>query len=356
MTTVDLSESSPVAGWRAPIVWGAAAAGYALVLHWQIGLPLSLTLRQAAVYVLSLAAFSLPAQRWARRSLLTNRSPIWLLGAHVMVAAATILAWLGFNVLWDRWMVGPDFWVIIYANNWLFQLVSGATAYGTVIGLTLAVEGWRRERERERREAALLVQARDAELAVIRSQFQPHFVLNALTSLLALIPRDPDAARTMVVRLADVMKEVFDREDTPLVPLGREIDLACAYLDVERVRFGSRLTVSLDVPAAARELDVPAFLLQPIVENAVKHGVGTHTGPGVVAIAAEVSDRELHLTVTNTVSAKPRGSSSGGRGLALTRRRLATLYGQRQSFTLTNEGASVVARISVPAETGGVDA
>jgi len=350
MTTIDLSEQSPPIPWRAPAAWAVAVVVYAFVLHWQIGLPLTQTLRQSAVYVLSLAGFSIPARRWARRSLQSAKSATWLFWQHAVIAGVTVSAWLAFNLVWDRWMLGPDFWVIIYANNWLFQLLSGATAYGTVIGLTVTVESWHRERAREQREAALLVQARDAELGAIRSQFQPHFVLNALNSLLALIDRDPAAARTMVVRLADVMKEVFDREDTPLLPLSREVDLVRAYLDVEQVRFGPRLAVTIDVSDSASQTTVPAFLLQPIVENAVKHGIAPSSDPGRIAIAARVTGGNLVLTVSNTGSRAVPELAGGGRGLALTRRRLQTLYGDRQSLTLIREGTIVVARITFPVE------
>ena len=347
MSTIDLSEASPTIRWRAPVAWGVAVVVYAFVLHWQIGLPLTVTFRQSVVYVLSLAAFSMPAQRWARRSLVSARAG-WLFAQHIAVACITIAAWLGFNLLWDRWVLGPGYWSIVYANNWLFQLLFGVTAYGTVLGLTLAVEGWRRERESERRQAALLVQARDAELAAIRSQFQPHFVLNALNSLLALIDRDPSAARAMVVRLADVMKEVFDREDTPLVPLSREIDLVRAYLDVEQVRFGPRLTVTVDVSESAKQVTVPAFLLQPIVENAVKHGIASRTEPGRISIAASVSGNELIVTVTDTGTGPVSEAAGMGRGLSITRRRLQTTYGERQSLTLTRDETGVVARLGIP--------
>lgn len=349
MTTIDLTDSPRPIPWRAPAGWAIAVVVYALVLHWQIGLPLSITIPQSAVYVLSFALISLPAQRWAKRSLGSGISSGRLAAWHVVAGVITVCVWFGLNALYHRWTLGPTFWVVIYANNWLFQWLFGATAYGSLMALVLGVEGRRRERERERREAALLVQAREAELTAIRSQFQPHFVLNALNSLLALVERDPAAARTMIVRLADVMKEVFDREDTPLVPLRREIDLIRAYLDVEQVRFGSRLTVSIDVAGDAGDVSVPAFLLQPIVENAVKHGLATHTGPGTIGIEAAIKGDDLLVTVTNSAG-RLEPDSSGGRGLSLTRRRLRTMYGGRQSLTLEQTGAGVMATISVPAD------
>jgi LytS/YehU family sensor histidine kinase len=247
----------------------------------------------------------------------------------------------------NRLTVGPLFWDLIYARSWLFQIMTGFLAYGALIGITLATESWRRERDRERREAALAIQAREAQLGAIRAQFQPHFVLNALNSLLALIDQEPARARAMVLRLADVMKEVFDRVDQPTVPLEREAELARAYLDVEQIRFPDRLSVAFDLPPEARHLEVPALLLQPIVENAVKHGIAPFPGPGHVRVAASVAGDRLVITVTD--SGRPEGSTTGaGRGLSLTQRRLETLYGDGASLRMTHETSGTVVRIDLP--------
>jgi two-component system, LytTR family, sensor kinase len=209
----------------------------------------------------------------------------------------------------------------------------------------LTADAWRRERERERREADLTVAARDAELLAIKAQFQPHFVLNALNSLLALIDADPALARTMVVRLADLMKAVFDRIDVPHVPLDRELELVRAYLDVERIRLGPRLTVAFEIEDAARGVLVPPFVLQPLVENAVKHGVSPFARPGTVRVSARVDGERVRVTIADSGAAAPAvsaapASPSTGRGLQLTRRRLDTVYGGGYSLTFDRQAGS----------------
>ena len=240
----------------------------------------------------------------------------------------------------------------------------------TVRGLTLTAQAWTRERERERREAALVVAARDSELAAIKTQFQPHFVLNALNSLLALIDRDPALARTMVVRLSDLMKAVFDRADLHEVALERELDLVRAYLDVERIRLGARLSVQFDIDDAARGVMVPPFLLQPLVENAVKHGVAPFARPGLVRVTAHLRDDRVHVTIGDSgVSQTPftasaslpstelRAGGTGpstllgtGLGLQLTRRRLETVYGQGYHMTFDREADGTAVHLDLPAD------
>jgi hypothetical protein len=355
VTTIDLSDRPPPRTWWLTVaLWTGIALGYAGILHAQVGLPVQISLREGAVYVYSMALLTIPARRWSGRSLTRARPTPALLSAHAGVGLVTIAAWLGVNMVYERLAVGPNFWQLVYAGNWLFQLLFALTAYGTVMGLTLTAQAWRRERERERREAELTILARDAELLAIRAQFQPHFVLNALNSLLALIDSDPALARTMVVRLADVMKAVFDRVDLPVVPLDRELELVQAYLDVERIRFGPRLTVAFEIEDAARGVMVPPFLLQPMVENAVKHGIAPHARGGRVGVAARVAGGRLHIDVRDSGSGGAAAPLGTGRGLALTRRRLETVYGGAYELTLDRQPDGTSVRITMPVESDDV--
>ena len=349
--TIDLSDSSPPSRWwPAFALWTAGALIYTTVLWLQLRLPFEYALRSGAVYVYSLALTTIPVRRWAVRAMSERRTIAVHAAKHIVFGLLTTAAWLGVNALYDRLAVGPNFWTLIYANNWLFQILFAVTAYGMVLGVTLAAASWRRERERERREAALTILTREAELGAIRAQFQPHFVLNALNSLLALIDADPALARTMVVRLADVMKAVFDRVGEAAVPLERELDLVKAYLDVERIRFGARLSVAFDIEDAARATMVPPLLLQPIVENAVKHGIAPYAAPGEVRISARLTDGRLHLEVRDTGTGLAAATMGTGQGLLLTRRRLETVYAGGYELTLNRQADGTVVRITLPAD------
>lgn len=352
MTTIDLTDDAPAQRWwRGVALWTLGAFLYAAVLWLQIGLPFVISLQSAAVYVYSLGLLTIPVRRWSWRAMARATPTPALVVKHVAFGLVTVAAWLSTNLLHDRIVVGPHFWNIIYKDSWLFQLLFALTVYGTVMGGTLTAQSWRRERERERREAELTILAREAELGAIRAQFQPHFVLNALNSLLALIDRDPALARTMVVRLADVMKAVFERVDLPAVPLERELDLVQAYLDVERIRFGPRLSVTFQIDAAARQVMVPPFLLQPIVENAVKHGIAPFARDGDIHIEAHVTDGRLHVIVRDTGEQTAHLATAGtGVGLQLTRRRLDSTFGAAYELTLDRQPAGTAVRIVLPIE------
>jgi two-component system LytT family sensor kinase len=350
--TIDLTDSTPRRGgwWLAAVLSTLGVLTYAFALHLQKPrLPLAMSLREAAMYAGALALVMVLVSLWDRR-IADRRLAAWqMVVFELAIGVGAIALWQGLLLIVYRIELGPYYWRV-YAGTWMFQLLFAVAVYAAVRGLMLTSAFWRRDRERERREAALVVAARDLELSVIRTQFQPHFVLNALNSLLVLIDDDPALARTMVVRLADLMTAVFDRGDVREVPLERELDLVRAYLDVERIRLGSRLAVRFDVEDAARGALVPPFLLQPIVENAVKHGIAPYQQPGLVAVAARVERNRLCVTVTDSGAAEnaPLAATTSGRGLQITRRRLETAYGDNYELTLDRGAAGTIARVDVP--------
>src|SRR5262249_12871178 len=148
----------------------------------------------AAIYFYSLALLMMPVARYSER--LAARGLTWtqMLVRQAVVAVVVIATWTGINVGYLRLALGPLFWPIVLEDKWMFQLLSGIATYGTALGFTLSWQSVHRERERQRREADLVILARDAELTAIKAQMQPHFMLNALTSLLVLIDKDPAMA------------------------------------------------------------------------------------------------------------------------------------------------------------------
>jgi signal transduction histidine kinase len=348
--TIDLSDPPRHRrSWLPLAVWTGSAVVYAAVLAAQIGLPFLMALHQSAMYMFSLALLMIPVARVSWRWMSRESTSASLIARHVAMGVVVIGLWRTLIIVHDRLAVGPYFWDLIYAQSWMFQFLFDVAVYGMALGVTLTSQAWQRERERERREAALTIVAREAELGAIRAQFQPHFVLNTLNSVLALIDSDPALARTMVVRLADLMKAVFDRIDLSTVPLGRELDLVGAYLDVERIRFGSRLSVAFDVDEAAREVMVPPFLLQPIVENAVKHGIAPYAHPGRIEVSARLADGRVRLTVTDSGTGSVASPAGTGRGLSMTRRRLDTMYGTAYVLRFDRLSTGTAVHLDVPA-------
>jgi sensor histidine kinase YesM len=228
----------------------------------------------------------------------------------------------------------------------------------TVAALVHALESWRRARGRERDAARLGMQLAQARFDALAAQLQPHFLFNALQGISTLIHRDPAAADAMLGRLGELLRDVLRHDPRQEIPLREELDVLDRYLDLSRQRLGDRLNIDIDVSAEARDGLVPFFLLQPIVENAVEHGVASRAAGGRVGIrAAHVGDA-LRLEVRDDGpglgAPGPRrpGAGSGvrnGVGLANTRERLRELYGGAHMFELTSpEDGGVRVVIELP--------
>jgi hypothetical protein len=165
-----------------------------------------------------------------------------------------------------------------------------------------------------------------AELRALRSQINPHFLFNALNALYGAIPREAAGARRMVLNLADIFRYSL-QSDKAFVPLAQEMQIVRAYLELEQCRLASRLDVQIEVDDAALQIPIPALSIQPLVENAVKHGVALRIEPGYVRIKAECRDGELRISVENSASGRATETPVTGVGLQNVRRRLEICYG-----------------------------
>ena len=224
-------------------------------------------------------------------------------------------------------------------------------AFWAVIGIVHAFEFNRRYREREVATADLRTRLSEAQLEALRSQIQPHFLFNTLHSISTLMHRDVDAADKMLTRLSDLLRLTMQHRGQNEISLGDELALVDQYIEIMRVRFGDRLTVSREVRADALDALVPQFILQPLVENAFDHGIARTSGPGTIEIAALTIDGNLEISITDNgihSSAAGARARTQGMGLANTRRRLEQLYGPAQSMSLEKlevRGTRVVVRL-----------
>jgi LytS/YehU family sensor histidine kinase len=206
-------------------------------------------------------------------------------------------------------------------------------------------------RERSLRAARLEAQLALAQFQALRAQLHPHFLFNALNAISALIHTDATRADRMLARLSELLRLAIDTAATPEVRLIDEIEFVKRYLEIERMRFGDRLHVSVDLSVETYDAMVPNMLLQPLVENAVRHGVAPHPGPGRVEIKAAREGQRLGIVVRDTgsgISAKTPNEERSGVGLRTTRERLEKLYGTAQELALVNVPGGFETRVMLP--------
>jgi LytS/YehU family sensor histidine kinase len=188
-----------------------------------------------------------------------------------------------------------------------------------------------------------------AELRALQSQIHPHFLFNALNTLYGIIPRDAKGARDTVLNLADIFRYFLETEKS-FLPLEEELHIVKAYLEVERLRLGEKLRIEIEVDPEALPVPIPILSLEPLVENAVKHGIAPKAGGGVVRIEARVDGEALHVTVRD--SGAGFHSDTGvrnGVGLENVARRLELCYGSEAQLDIRSDSQGSVVSLVIPA-------
>ncbi len=204
---------------------------------------------------------------------------------------------------------------------------------------------WQAERENSLRSAALADKAR---LEMLRYQLNPHFLFNALNSIRASVDEDASRAKQMITQLSEFLRFSLLNESAKKIPLSEELEAVRNYLAIEKIRFEDKLDVKFEIEPAAEDFKVPCFLLNPLVENAVKHGLQTSAKPLKIKISAEVSSDKLILEVQNSGKLNGNGNGSGTKiGLKNVRERLDKLFGDAGTFELEQDGEFVKARIEI---------
>jgi two-component system, LytTR family, sensor kinase len=336
---------------RALIVWGAwtaVALLFAIQMHFQTTAsvppdpqPWSWILAWQLSGWWSWALFTVPVCAFAAWAVRIRR-PAVLIAAHVPMALVTavlcagfeggVKAALGLYRTPHTLYTGTRDAVLMY---WTFNLL----VYAMVAGLYHAWRAARLEMQ--------LVQAR---LDALVGQLQPHFLFNTLHTISAFVLEDPKQANRMIARLSELLRQSFNRERGPLVTLEEELELLDHYVAIQEARFGDRLRVTFRVDPKTASAVVPTLLLQPLVENAIRHGVVPNGKVAEIAIAAVRQGDRLHLEVRD--NGPGLNGPSGGRGLGLpnTRARLLELYGPSHRFELINAPApgGALAVIDIP--------
>jgi signal transduction histidine kinase len=277
---------------------------------------------------------------------LLRHLPLHLAGALGFAAAHTTLMWISRSLLVPLFGLGSyDYGHL--PTRYLMELPLQLAIYSGSVLLVLAFDRYRRLRDAELEAATLRTQLSDAQLEALSRQIEPHFLFNTLNAISELMYRDVRGADEMIARLSELLRQAFSQRHAPFASLGDELRLLEMYLAIMRLRFGERLSLRIDVPGELLGLAVPRFVLQPLVENALQHGLDPDSQAADVTISASADEEHLVLRVRDH---GPGPGQEGGYGIGLsnTDARIARLCGAGFGLTLREAqggGAEVLLRL-----------
>lgn len=332
------------------VVWAVVGLTLTALLAGRGGLEWRPALAVGMPLTIAYAFICLSAWYVSRFTPLGTSGPVRLIATGLTASFLSSAALVAMARIWtttlSRWTavhvsVSGDVTTLVFGFGQFVYLLSLAVSY-----VAAAAE---QTRETERRALQVQVLSREAELRALRAQIDPHFLFNSLHSISALTTANPAGARQMCLLLAEFLRESLALGAEDRIPVGRELRLAEKYLEVERVRYGDRLRIEVDSTGAEEQHLVPSLLLQPVVENAVTHGIAHMLEGGLVRVTARSAPGGVSIAVENPCDPERPRRTGGGVGLANVRSRLRALYGNEAALSASEDSGLWRVEITIPA-------
>jgi sensor histidine kinase YesM len=332
------------------LVWLFLALGQALLFYFAYGSFVKVSIIDS---ILSLLIYSgIALSLWYPFSFFNNlkSKPSTLILNLVVSGAVCVALWVLITKT-IMLLVLPE--QNIYQQYWdatfPYRIGTGVFIYGLIIMTYFLFDSITNLSEKKAREAKLESLVKETELKMLRSQINPHFLFNSLNSISSLTITDPEKAREMVIKLSDFMRYALSRKDEQPVSLQSELENIRLYLDIEKVRFGDKLITEEHIDNTCMGVRIPVMLLQPVYENAVKHGVYESTECVKIVTTASVADGFLSITISNNYENGTSSAKGTGTGLINVSRRLELFYGNNASIKTEKLDGAFTVRIYIPA-------
>lgn len=327
------------------ISWALVIADMIILLKW-FGLPWAVVLTDSLLSTLFLLLACLLMINTLRFYTPRRENYMHILAWCVFLA----LFWLGMsNWLLNLLLNGFEGYSVFLKNSLMIRGSIGILILGCVTLISIIWFNWQEQQETEQRKADAEKLSREAELYKLRQQLQPHFLFNSLNSVNALIGIEPEEARKMIQQLSDFLRGTLKREEQQMVSLQEELKYLQLYLDIEKVRFGNRLSTLIEPAEGTEDMKLPALLLQPLAENAIKFGLYDTTGEISIRIQAVKEDGNLVIRVENPFDPETASPKKGtGFGLSSVQRRLYLLFARTDLLKVETKENIFTTTVKIP--------
>ena len=269
---------------------------------------------------------------------------------HLASCAITILIWQAITYLILKALFENNIeYMNFLSDSLVLRIITGILIFFLLISIDFLILSIEEMQERAGHEASLSAMLRDAELNMLRSQIRPHFLFNSLNSISSLTLSNPEAAQDMIIKLSEFMRHSLNLGTDTMNTLNDELYHAGLYLDIERVRFSDRMNIEKQINPDCGEMMLPSMILQPLLENAVKHGVNTMLTSCIIALKADCNDSYLKISISNNFDPDAVPRKGTGTGLSNVQKRMAAIFGRNDllAYKAENEVFEVTLQIPV---------
>lgn len=332
-------------------VWLTVAVANALILFLASNLPLSVSISDALISTVLFAFLGIMVWYPTRYIPFQKHAPIYSITAHLTVAVIVIFIWIVVSVSILGMIFSSE---VIYnemlSTSILWRALIGAMIYLVLILVYYLVINARSLQDRAKAEERLRTLVKESELNMLKSQINPHFLFNSLNSVSSLILSSPDEAQEMILRLSDFIRYSLKHRENEFVTLKEEIGRMEDYLAIEKVRFGDKLIYTLSTGKKCSEVKVPTMILQPLIENAIKHGVYESLEPVEIRFTCKITNENLALQIVNDFDPTQPSRKGTGLGLQNVSERIKLLYDKKGRVNWKVEGSKFIVNLSIPIE------
>jgi two-component system LytT family sensor kinase len=331
------------------LIWLFLAMGQSLLFYFAYGSFINLSIIDSLVSLLIYSGIGLSL--WYPFSFFntgTTRAPTLI--SNLVISGTIAIALWAISTKYIMLLVLPEQnnYQAYWDSTFPYRIVTGVFIYGLIVLSYYLFISLTNLSEKNAKEAKLESLVKETELKMLRSQINPHFLFNSLNSISSLTVTDPEKARMMVVKLSDFMRYALSRKDEQPVSLQSELDNLRLYLDIEKVRFGDKLTTEENIETNCLDFKLPVMLLQPLYENAVKHGVYESTETVKIITTAKIIEGYMEIIIKNNYDTTPSLRKGTGTGLLNVSRRLELFYGNKASIKTTKENNIYTVTLYIP--------
>ncbi len=331
------------------LVWFLIFAINAAIIYFLQGFAVKIAIADSFISNFVFAVVGLLAWYPTRYIPYQQSSPVYSIMAHIVAGLLVILVWLTVTVgLLTTLHYGNDLYKDFLNRTLFWRGVVGSLFYLVLVLVFYLVVYAKNLKERAQAEERLKTLVRESELNVLKSQINPHFLFNSLNSISSLTMSSPDEAHKMIIRLSDLLRYSLKNRENEFVTLEEEIGRMQDYLAIEKIRFGEKLRYNLSVPQSCKKIELPTMILQPLIENAIKHGVYESVDPVDIEFNCVMHTDFLELSIVNDYDPDQPPSRGTGLGLQNVTQRILLAYEGKGHVDAKGENGKYNVRIFIP--------